>query len=52
MAESGPEAPKHCRCVLPGLLGPITHLSPRNLVGGKVRILGFWSDAGESCKAS
>ena len=40
-AESGPRDPEPCRCVLPCLLGPISHLSPRNLVEGKVRALGF-----------
>ena len=40
-AETGPEAPEPCRWVLPGLLGPISHLSPGNLVGGKVGTLGF-----------
>ena len=40
-AETGPEAPEPCRWVLPGLLGPISHLSPRDLVGGKVRTLEF-----------
>ena len=38
-AESGPRDPEPCRCVLPGLLGPISHLIPRNLVGGKA---GHW----------
>ena len=51
-AESGPEDPKRCRWALLGLLGPISHLSPRKLVGGKVGALGFWSDAGETWKGS
>ena len=38
-AESGPEAPEPCRWVLSCLLGPISHLSPRNLVGGNVGAL-------------
>ena len=42
---SGQEAPEPCSWILLGLLGPISHLSSRNLVGGKVRTLGFYSDA-------
>ena len=38
-AESGPWDEEPCRCVLPGLLGSISHLIPRNLVGGKA---GHW----------
>ena len=40
-ADSWPEAPEPCRWVLPGLLGPISHLSPGKLVGGKVGDLRF-----------
>ena len=38
-AESGPRDPEPCRCVPLGLLGPISHLIPRKLVGGKA---GHW----------
>ena len=39
-AESGPKDPEPCRCVLPGLLRPISHLSPRKSVGEEVGALG------------
>ena len=35
-AESGPRDLEPCRCVLPGLLGPISHLSPRSLVEARL----------------